>query len=123
MRIWLIKRAKGLYGMFGWQEGEYLYYEEDVSSVEVTITKKRMDIVLEALKLLDNEKIKKVGHGSSLAIHTGDKPDISGMQVLKGPLTDYLYVEREDFYKKGQPIVREGKHGKWIWTVYEGVVR
>ncbi|NLD35653.1 MAG: cyclic nucleotide-binding domain-containing protein [Desulfatiglans sp.] len=118
-----LKGPKALYGMFGWQEGEYLFYEEDVSPLEVTITKGRMDIVLEALKLLDNEKIKKVGHSSSLAIHAGDKPDSSGMPVLKGPLTDYLYVEREDFYKKGQPIVREGKHGKWIWTVYEGVVR
>ncbi len=118
-----IKGSKALYGMFGWQEGEYFFYEEDVQSVEVTITKGRMDIVLEALKLLDNEKIKKVGHDSSLAIHTSDIMDSSGMPVLKGPLTDYLYVVREDFYKNGQPIVREGKHGKWIWTVYEGVVR
>ncbi|NLA74872.1 MAG: DUF4388 domain-containing protein [Deltaproteobacteria bacterium] len=118
-----VKGPKALYGLFGWQEGEYLFYEENTGAVEVTITKSRMDIVLEALKLLDNEKIKKVGHSSSLAIHTSDSVDSSGLPVLKGPLTDYLYVEREDFYKHGQPIVREGKHGKWIWTVYEGVVR
>ena len=118
-----LKGPKALYGMFGWQEGEYLFFEEDVSSVEVTITKGRMDIVLEALSQLDSEKIKKIGPNSSLALHPADKIDSSGMPVLKGPLTDYLYVVREDFYKDGQPIVKEGKHGKWIWTVYEGVVR
>ncbi len=118
-----IKGPEALYSMFGWQEGEYFFFEEDVSSVEVTITKGRMDIVLEALSQLDSEKIKIIGPNSSLALHPADKIDSSGMPVLKGPLTDYLYVVREDFYKDGQPIVKEGKHGKWIWTVYEGVVR
>ena len=118
-----LKGPRALYGMFGWQEGEYLFYEEDVRSVEVTITKSRMDIVLEALSQLDSDKIKKIGPNSSLALHTGDKIDRSGMPVLKGPLTDYLYVVREDFYRAGEAIVKEGKHGKWIWTVYDGIVR
>ena len=118
-----LKGPKALNSMFGWQEGEYLFYEEDVQSVEVTITKGRMDIVLDALSLLDNDKIKKIGPNSSLALHPEDKIDSSGMPVLKGPLTDYLYVVREDFYKAGEPIVKEGKHGKWIWTVYQGIVR
>ncbi len=118
-----VKGPKALYSMFGWQEGEYLFYDEDVSSVEVTITKGRMDLVLDALSLLDKDKIKKVGPNSSLALHPADGIDSSGMPVLKGPLTDYLYVVREDFFRSGEAIVREGKHGKWIWTVYEGVVR
>ena len=117
------KGPKALYSMFGWQEGEYLFYEEDVRSVQVTIKKSRMDIVLDALSLLDSDKIKKIGSNSSLALHPADKVDRSGMPVLKGPLTDYLYVVREDFFKDGQAIVKEGRHGKWIWSVYEGVVR
>ena len=118
-----LKGPKALYSMFGWEAGEYFFYEEDVQSVEVTITKGRMNIVLDALSLLDKDKIKKMGPSSSLGLHPMDKVDSSGMPVLKGPLTDYLYVVREDFFKSGDPIVREGKHGKWIWTVYEGVVR
>ncbi len=118
-----LKGPKALYSMFGWEAGEYFFYEEDVQSVEVTITKGRMNIVLDALSLLDKDKIKKMGPNSSLGLHPMDKVDSSGMPVLKGPLTDYLYVVREDFFKDGDPIVKEGKHGKWIWTVYEGVVR
>ena len=118
-----IKGPKALYSLFGWETGDYFFYEEDVQSVEVTITKGRMNIVLDALSLLDKDKIKKMGPNSSLGLHPMDKVDSSGMPVLKGPLTDYLYVIREDFFKDGDPIVREGKHGKWIWTVYEGVVR
>ena len=118
-----IKGPKALYGMFGWEAGEYLFYEEDVQSVEVTITKGRMNLVLDALNLLDKDKIKKVGPNSSLALHPMDKVDSSGMPVLKGPLTDYLYVVREDFFRDGESIIKEGRHGKWIWTVYEGVVK
>ena len=118
-----IKGPKALYSLFGWETGDYFFYEEDVQSVEVTITKGRMNIVLDALSLLDKDKIKKMGPNSSLGLHPMDKVDSSGMPVLKGPLTDYLYVIREDFFKDGDPIVKEGKHGKWIWTVYEGVVR
>ena len=49
--------------------------------------------------------------------------ELSGMPVLKGPFNDYLYVIREDFFEGGASIVQEGNHGKWIWTVGEGVVR
>lgn len=114
---------KALYSLFGWEAGEYFFYEADVRSIEVTVTKPRMNIVLDALSLLDKGKIKKIGPNSSLGLHPIDKVDSSGMPVLKGPLTDYLYVVREDFFKDGEPIVKEGKHGKWIWTVYEGVVK
>ncbi len=115
--------ANALYGLFGWEEGECIFYEQDVRSVDVTIKKGRMEIVLDALRLLDDGKIKKVGPESSSAIHPPDKIDSSGMVVLKGPLTDYFHVVREDFYKAGESIVEEGKHGKWIWNIYEGVVR
>jgi len=43
--------------------------------------------------------------------------------VIKGPLLDYIYVIREEYYDEGAPIVREGKFGKWLWAVYEGTVR
>jgi hypothetical protein len=47
----------------------------------------------------------------------------AGLNVSKGPLIDYLYVVKEEFYRDKMNIVREGKHGKWIWTICEGSVR
>lgn len=118
-----IKGLKALYSLFGWEAGEYFFYGEDVQSIEVVITKPRMNLVLDALTLLDKGKIKKIGPNSSLGLKPIDTVDSSGMPVLKGPLTDYIYVVREDFFRKGESIITEGKHGKWIWTVYEGVVK
>ena len=37
------KGLEALNSMFGWTEGEYLFYEEDVDSVKVTIEKSRME--------------------------------------------------------------------------------
>lgn len=114
-----------LYSLFGWIDGEYLFYEDDVSHVEKLIKKGRMEIVLDALRLLDDGKIKKTGpknHPDIDSINTNDR-DGGGASVTRGPLTDYLYVVREDFFRDGDRIVNEGKHGKWIWTVYQGVVK
>jgi hypothetical protein len=36
---------------------------------------------------------------------------------------DYLYVIREEDYPDGAIIVKEGEHGKWLWTIYEGTVK
>jgi hypothetical protein len=45
------------------------------------------------------------------------------LHSIKGPLVDYLYVIREEYYEDGAPIVKEGRYGKWLWVVYEGTVR
>jgi CRP-like cAMP-binding protein len=109
--------------MFGWTEGEYLFYEEDVDSVDVIIKKSRMEIVLDALRMLDDGKIEKLGPLTSSPVTVPEKTRDDDKSILRGPLTDYLYVVREDLFKDGEVIVKEGTHGKWIWSVYEGAVK
>ena len=42
--------------------------------------------------------------------------------ILKGPFIDYVFVIDEEEYHKGDQIVKEGGHGKWIWVIMEGTV-
>ncbi|MFC1494996.1 cyclic nucleotide-binding domain-containing protein [Thermodesulfobacteriota bacterium] len=118
-----LKGLKALYNLFGWTEGEYLFYEDNVGSIGDAIKKSRMEIVLDALRMLDDGKIKKIGPLDSASAAVPDSNSDDDRTILKGPLTDYLYVVREDFFKDGECIVEEGMHGKWIWSVYEGTVK
>lgn len=116
-----------LYSLFGWVEGTFEFYNEDVGMSQA-IKQGRMEIVLDALRMLDDGEIERVGPpsfeadaaaGSGGAGHDG-KP---ALPVVKGPLVDYSYILEEETYRDGQKIVAEGKHGKWMWVVFEGTVR
>jgi hypothetical protein len=108
--------------MFGLIEGTYDFHEEDVSHVKDNIGQSRMEIVLDALRMLDDGEIPKVGPPSfhDAATKATRLTGKQGLPVIKGPLTDYLYVVREEYFKDGEQIVKEGKHGKWIWNIYQG---
>jgi|WetSurMetagenome_2_1015567.scaffolds.fasta_scaffold64110_3 hypothetical protein len=121
-----LRGIKAIYMMFGWTEGEYSFYEEDMTQMDHLIRQSRMEIVLDALRMLDDGEITRVGPPSFFNEEgIEDKEDEMdlGMPVSKGPLVDYLYVIREEFYEDKSKIVREGKHGKWMWTIYEGNVK
>jgi hypothetical protein len=119
--------VKAIYMLFGWTEGEYEFYEEDISKVDYLIRQNRMEIVLDALRMLDDGEIPRVGPPSFLQKEEleeyDEKENNFGLPVTKGPLIDYLYVIREECYKDRSKIVKEGKHGKWMWTIYEGNVK
>lgn len=121
-----VSGLKAIYLLFGWMDGDYTFSEEEVSSSNQTIKKSRMEIVLDALRMLDDGEIKKVGSPSIDLGETKDKKadkEREDMPAIKGPFNDYLHVVREDFFKDGEDIVKEGSHGKWIWTIYEGLVK
>ena len=111
---------EALYSLFGWTEGEFEFTRENFESEKV-ITKSRMGIILDGLRMLDDGQIEKLGPASiSPSDDTHESP--SGIPVIRGPLVDYMYiVDEEDFYE-GDTIVEEGKHGSWIWVILEGIV-
>lgn len=119
------KGKEALYALFGWTEGDFEFHEEKVN-VGNAINASRMEIVLDALKMIDDGAIKRVGPESKKKKNTkskGSKPsDDKGLPILKGPFIDYVFVIDEEEYHEGDQIVKEGGHGKWIWVIMEGTV-
>jgi CRP-like cAMP-binding protein len=111
---------EAVYALFGWTDGEFEFTRESVLSQRV-ITKSRMGIILEGLKMVDDGQIKRVGPGAASRRQTllGDP---NAVPIIKGPLVDYMYVADEEDFFDGEYIVEEGKHGSWIWVILEGVV-
>jgi CRP-like cAMP-binding protein len=108
-----------VWALFGWTEGQFEFTEEEVTC-EKTITKSRMEIILDGLRLLDEGKIAKLGPANS-AKRQPDSPVTSGkLPLIKGPLVDYSYIVDEEGFYDGDEIVQEGNHGDWIWVILEG---
>ena len=114
-----------VYALFGWEGGAFEFFEEKIRT-ERAIKNSRMQIVLDALRMLDDGLIQKVGP-SSTAEPPAAGPEPEGKSdafpVIRGPAIDYLYVVNEDYFPDGQRIVREGGHGRWIWILLDGLVR
>ena len=111
-----------LYSLFGWTEGDFEFTRMEVSSERV-ITKGRMGIILDGLKLLDDGHIERLGtvsHDTRTAKYTD--AEASDPPVIWGPLVDYMYVVDEEEFYDGETLLEEGKHGNWIWVILEGVV-
>lgn len=117
---------EALFGLFGWSEGWFEFSLGPVNCVK-TINKGRMEIILDALRLLDEGKIEKLRPAAGAIIEAPAAPtaktpprraDLS--PLIKGPLVDYAYVVDEESFYDGDEIVREGAHGDWIWVILEG---
>jgi CRP-like cAMP-binding protein len=108
-----------VYALFGWTEGTFEFTEEDVTCPK-TITKSRMEIILDGLRLLDEGKIEKLGSSTAEQAQP-ESPAVSGkLPLIKGPLVDYSYIVDEEGFYDGDEIVQEGNHGDWIWVILEG---
>jgi Cyclic nucleotide-binding domain/Domain of unknown function (DUF4388) len=122
-----LKGLEAINTLFGWTDGKYEFSEEELTGFVPVIKQGRMGIVLNALRLLDDGKIAKVGPIPSEQEDkrkTGsDSVKMDYVHPVKGPLVDYLYVMGEYNYKDGATIVKEGKFGKWLWVIYEGTVK
>jgi len=108
-----------VFSLFGWTEGHFDFIEEDVSC-EKAITKSRMEIILDGLRLLDEGKIKKIGPATAAKTSAETKTASGKLPLIKGPLVDYSYVVDEEGFYDGDEIVQEGNHGDWIWVILEG---
>jgi CRP-like cAMP-binding protein len=114
-----LKGLDAIYSFFGWTEGEFEFSQETVDSQKL-INQSRMEIILNALRMLDEGKIDRVGPGYfekklPAASHKGPT-------VIKGPLVDYMSVVDEEEFFDGEKIIEEGKHGSWMWVILEGAV-
>ena len=111
---------EAIYELFGWTDGEFEFTKENILTQRV-ITKSRMGIILEGLKMVDDGQVKKVGPGSVSRRQTATG-SADAIPIVKGPMVDYMYVADEEDFFDGEYIVEEGKHGSWIWVILEGVV-
>ncbi|MGD9077890.1 MAG: cyclic nucleotide-binding domain-containing protein [Desulfobacterales bacterium] len=109
-----------VFSLFGWTDGQFEFVQENVTC-EKEITKSRMEIILDGLRLLDEGKIEKVGPSQAAAKTAPETQTVSGkLPLIKGPLVDYSYVVDEEGFYDGDEIVQEGNHGDWIWVILEG---
>ncbi len=109
-----------VYSLFGWTDGEFEFSKENIT-IQRVITKSRMGIILEGLKMVDDGQIKRVGP-NDINRQKAMQNDPNAVPIVKGPLVDYMYVADEEDFFDGEYIVEEGKHGSWIWVILEGVV-
>lgn len=107
--------------LFGWTEGEFEFRTQEVKAKNV-IRKSRMEITLDALRLLDDGQIEKLGPVTYAKTFDESSEEDFIIPVIRGPLVDYTYVVEEEEYHDGEKIVTEGKFGNWIWVVLEGKV-
>jgi CRP-like cAMP-binding protein len=109
-----LKGLDAAYSLFGRTEGNFEFSEEKLS-VEHAIKKNRMEIVLNALRMLDDGVIEKVGPTTA--------DELLSKEVIKGPAIDYLYILDEEEFSDGKTVVKEGSHGKWIWVILDGAAQ
>ena len=112
-----LKGIDAIYPLFGWLDGTFEFNEEEVHKSQ-TINQGRMEIVLDALRMLDDGDIKKLGPPADILGGEGVKK--GALPLIKGPIADYSYIIGEEEHEDGKLIVREGKFGKWIWIVLGG---
>jgi len=116
-----LKGIDAIYPLFGWTEGDFEFTEQGVNAERV-VKKSRMEIVLDAMRMVDDEVIKKVGPSS---FDEGSAPEDGGeglIKVIKGPLVNYSHILEEEEFTDGARITKEGGHGNWIWVILEGTV-
>ena len=111
-----------LYALFGWTEGAFEFTEMDIQG-QRAITKGRMGIILDGLKMLDDNQIERLGPVSvdTRTAKYADAED-SDPPVIWGPLVDYMHVVDEETFYNNEMLLEEGRHGNWIWVILEGVV-
>lgn len=118
-----LKGIKAVHSLFGWVEGTFEFQEGD-PKVPKGIKEGRMQIVLDALRMLDDGDIKKIGPASLVDAHAHAET-VDGeavVKTIKGPLPDYAYIIEEEEFRGGERIVKEGGHGKWLWVIFDGEV-
>jgi len=107
------------YELFGWTEGEFEFNTDRVEEKN-NIKQSLIKIIKNALGMLDNGKIRKLGPLRPQSGKPSLPPLDDGVAFIPSPDPDYSYVVAEEFFVKGQNIVEEGNHGNWICVILAG---
>lgn len=113
--------VQAIYHLFGWTEGHFEFRDGRIH-VGRTVRGNRMQIVLDALRMLDEGRIRRIGPSKNDPSDGFGYGNIRSLPVVKGPLPDYMYIVQEEHFQDGARIVQEGTYGNWIWVVLEGKV-
>jgi len=114
---------EALYALFGWKDGDFTFSNQQ-EPVEKRININRMNIILDAMRMLDEEKIKTLGPVDEDALSdSSQKPSQSAplkLPLIRGESPDYSDIVDEERYTDGQPIFMEGKFGRWVYVILDG---
>ncbi|MEA3232573.1 MAG: DUF4388 domain-containing protein [Thermodesulfobacteriota bacterium] len=112
-----------LYDLFGWKDGGFNFSNQQVS-VEKRINKNRMNIILDAMRLMDEGKIKTLGPMSKNAQWESSQKSSHSLSLklplIRGESPDYSDIVDEERYADGQSIFMEGKFGRWVYVILDG---
>jgi CRP-like cAMP-binding protein len=115
-RVGPFRGLEAVYALFGWSDGTFEFCQERVE-VKRTIRSGRMEIVLDALRMLDDGVIARLGTSETKLLEPA-----ADLPLIRGPFVDYGYIVHEETIPVGHTIVTEGSHGNWIWVILEGKV-
>lgn len=111
----------GLFSLFGWTDGSFEFKQQDINKKNA-IKKSRMEIILEGLRMVDDGQVEVLGAVSFERKESDGSGKTSHIPFIRGPMVDYMYVIDEEDFNEGDEIVKEGKHGGWIWVILDGTV-
>ena len=117
-----LRGMDAIYSLFGWTEADFEFCTGKIKMKRV-INCSPMQITLDALRMLDDGKIEKIGNPGEEAGEDKGRQlsgETNAFPLLKGPLVDYGYILNEEKFSDGTKFVREGAHGNWIWVILEG---
>lgn len=112
-----LRGLEAVYALFGWCDGSFEFFGERVTGRRM-IQNGRMEIVLDALRMLDDGLIPRIGGPAPIA----QEQPTSDLPLIRGPLLDYGSIVHEERMPAGRNIVTEGSHGNWIWVILDGKV-
>ncbi len=122
-----LKGREAVYALFGLTDGKYEFSEEEITGIDPVIKQGTMEMVMDAMRLIDDGQIARVGpdplHQQNMKKTDPARVDMNYVHPIKGPQVDYRYITIERNYPDGTTILREGEHGKWLWVISEGTVR
>ncbi len=116
---------KALYSLFGWIKGKFVFVKGENKTSHL-IKQNRMQIVLDALRMLDDGLINKFGDSLSHGVIPINETNIIKAEkktIIYDSAVVYQHIIEEEEFHNGDKIVSEGCYGNWVWVNLGGIVK